>query len=50
MVFKDANCENKVGSTILAPLDKSATCIHVREHDGAWKGGWGSVKFSRRLT
>lgn len=46
-VFKDEDCVNPVGSTILAPLNKDATCVHVGQHDGAWKNGWKSVKFSR---
>ena len=49
MVFKDENCEDMVGASILAPLNKDATCVHVGQHDGAWKGGWKSIKFSRHI-
>ena len=49
MVFKDNACEDPVGANILAPLNKDATCVHVGKHDGAWKGGWGSIKFSRHF-
>ena len=44
MVFSDDVCENQIGATIIAPLDKTPLCINWKAHVGASKKGWRSVK------